>query len=205
VQCAAIVIPVRFVSQGFAVQTTSRELGSAGIEVRCKRPPKAGARVSMALYLPGGNKPEIAVGMVGSSDAQRGTFWADFLAIDAEARMRIEALVHRSPHDVRRIEVSFLSAREFVLEYARNLSRGGLFVEMANPPPLSTLLDVAIRLPDRGPVVRARAVVVHRVGADEAQQGGRVGAGVQFVGPAPEMHQRLDRYMAELADQSALS
>jgi hypothetical protein len=43
------------------------------------------------------------------------------------------------------------------------------------------------------------------VGADEAQQGGRVGAGVQFVGPAPEMHQRLDRYMAELADQSALS
>jgi uncharacterized protein (TIGR02266 family) len=203
VQCAAIVIPVRFVSQGLAVQSSSRELGSGGIEVRCKRPPKAGARVSMALYLPGGNKPEIAVGVVGSADAQRGTFWADFLAIDAEARLRIEALVQRAPQDVRRIEVSFLSSREFVLEYAHNLSQGGLFVEMANPPPLSTVLDVAIRLPDGGPVVRERAVVVHRVGAHEAQQGARLGAGVQFVGSAPELRQRLDRYMAQLSDQPA--
>jgi hypothetical protein len=46
-------------------------------------------------------------------------------------------------------------------------------------------------------------VVVHRVGAHEAQQGARLGAGVQFVGSAPELRQRLDRYMAQLSDQPA--
>src|SRR5437763_1062295 len=46
------VFPVRYVSEGVAVQTTSRELSPLGIAVRSLAPPQVGARVSMALYLP---------------------------------------------------------------------------------------------------------------------------------------------------------
>src|SRR5258708_20747854 len=61
---ASFVFPVRYVSEGVAVQTTSRELSPLGIAVRSLSPPQVGARVSMALYLPNTAIPEVAVGRV---------------------------------------------------------------------------------------------------------------------------------------------
>ena len=46
---ASFVFPVRYVSEGVAVQTTSRELSALGIAVRSLAPPHVGSRVSMAL------------------------------------------------------------------------------------------------------------------------------------------------------------
>ena len=92
----AIVFPVRYVADGVASQTTSRELSSLGIAVRSLAPPQVGARVSMALYLPLTAVPEVAIGRVSRSRA--GTpadagFWADFLVVDPQARMRISTLL----------------------------------------------------------------------------------------------------------------
>src|SRR3954464_8142402 len=107
---ASFVFPVRYVSEGVAVQTTSRELSALGIAVRSLAPPQVGARVSMALYLPNTAIPEVAIGRV--STARSGTpseagFWADFMVVDPNARMRISSLLttpeaeaanHRSFH-----------------------------------------------------------------------------------------------------------
>ncbi len=45
--------PVRFVSQGQSVQTTSRDLDEGSVFVRCVEPPEIGERVALRLYLAG--------------------------------------------------------------------------------------------------------------------------------------------------------
>src|SRR3954471_9419022 len=87
----SFVFPVRYVSEGVAVQTTSRELSPLGIAVRSLAPPQVGARVSMALYLPNTSVPEVAIGRV--ARAKAGTpgdagFWADFIVVDPQTRPR---------------------------------------------------------------------------------------------------------------------
>ena len=76
---ANFVFPVRYVSEGVAVQSTSRELSPLGIAVRSLAPPQVGARVSMALYLPNTSVPEVAIGRVanahGASEVQVALAW----------------------------------------------------------------------------------------------------------------------------------
>src|SRR5258708_8828177 len=93
---ASFVFPVRYVSEGVAVQTTSRELSPLGIAVRSLSPPQVGARVSMALYLPNAALPEVAIGRV--SVARSGAplesgVWADFIVVDPQSRLRISTLL----------------------------------------------------------------------------------------------------------------
>ena len=48
-EAAPMVFPVRYVSEGAAIQTTSRGLSSEGVAVRSLIPPRIGARVSLAV------------------------------------------------------------------------------------------------------------------------------------------------------------
>lgn len=205
---ASYVFPVRYVSEGVAVQTTSRELSPLGIAVRSLAPPRVGARVSMALYLPNTGVPEVAIGRV--SAAQSGApadsgFWADFIVVDPQARMRISNLL--SDHELRskqnraceriavRLAVRFRTAHEFVQEHAVNLSRGGVFIRSDDPPPLDTVVEVELQLPDLGVPVTSSSIVVNR----QAPGGSKVsGVGVQFVDASDSFRERIDRYMDSL-------
>jgi len=208
---APMVFPVRYVSEGVAIQTTSRELSALGIAVRSLSPPSVGARVSMALYLPNAAIPEVAIGRVARASAEapaQSGFWADFIVVDPQARMRIAHLLsardeHEGP-DLRtfdrfpvRLSVRFRTAQEFVDEHATNLSRGGIFIRSDDPPPVNSSVEVEISLPDGGAPVSSAGVVVHQVlpgGKKEA------GAGVQFVDASDAFRDRLDRYMASLSN-----
>lgn len=205
---ASYVFPVRYVSEGVAVQTTSRELSPLGIAVRSLAPPQVGARVSMALYLPNTGGPEVAIGRV--SAARSGVpadsgFWADFIVVDPQARMRISNLL--SDHDLRsrqhracervpvQLAVRFRTAHDFVQEHATNMSRGGIFIRTDDPPPLDTVVEVQLQLPDAGLPVSSAAIVVHR------QQPGSnklAGVGVQFVDASDSFRERIDRYLDTL-------
>jgi hypothetical protein len=44
---------------------------------------------------------------------------------------------------------------------ARNLSGGGMYVEMADPPPIGSVVTIHFRVPDGGEDVIARAEVKH--------------------------------------------
>ena len=172
---ASYVFPVRYVSEGVAVQTTSRELSPLGIMVRSLAPPQVGARVSMALYLPNTAIPEVAIGRVSRSrsgaPAESG-FWADFIVVDPQARMRISSLLaesdehetqHRTfPRIPVKLEIKFRTASEFVHQHAVNLSRGGVFIQTNDPPAVDTAVEVEVSLPDGGPAVTSAGIVVHR-------------------------------------------
>src|SRR2546422_8644785 len=95
------VFPVRYVSEGVAVQTTSRELSALGIAVRSLAPPQVGARVSMALYLPNTAVPEVAIARVARAKAgapREAGVWADFIVGHPQARMRISHLPSPPAH-----------------------------------------------------------------------------------------------------------
>jgi type IV pilus assembly protein PilZ len=202
------VFPVRYVSEGVAVQTTSRELSALGIAVRSLAPPQVGARVSMALYLPNTAVPEVAIGRV--ARAKAGTpgdagFWADFIVVDPEARMRISHLLSDRdqsdsnqrgfPRHAVTLAVRYRSARDFVLEHASNISRGGIFIQTDDPPPLDTVVQVELNLPNDPSPVTSNGIVVHR----QVAVGGKTpGVGVQFVDSGDDFRERIDRYMDSL-------
>ncbi len=208
---ASFVFPVRYVSEGVAVQTTSRELSALGIAVRSLAPPHVGARVSMALYLPNAAVPEVAVGRV--SRAKTGTpaesgFWADFIVVDPHARMRISHLLsdkdeqdgnHRSfPRFPVKLAVRFRTERDFVAEHALNLSRGGIFIRTDSPPEVDTAVEVEVQLPDGSAPALTNGIVVHR----QLPEPGKVaGVGVQFIDASDGFRERMDRYMETLGAQ----
>ena len=219
-EAARMVFPVRYVSEGAAIQTTSRGLSGEGVAVRSLVPPRLGARVSLALYLPGNPKPEVAVGVVAASARDRPVpagFWVQFTAIDTGARERISALVAekarqarelRAPRGFQRFHtqftVRFRTAREFVREHTQNISRGGVFIQTPSPPQIDEVITVQLELPDGGEPASTSGLVMHRVTPEEAEQQGTVpGIGVQFLDADDRFRDRIDRYVGQLGSASA--
>jgi len=230
-EIALIVFPVRFVAEGSAVETTSRALSCEEISVRCLQPPRLDARVSMALYLPGAGRPEVAVGQVCEACAEPlrpadAGFRARFLALDPEGRHRIEVLLEelersgpppeRATEEIQtntlrlyprvpvRFKVRFEEPLDFVTQYAENIARGGLFIETLDPPEIGRSVSAVLWLPDGGPPVSAATLVVHRVTLEDAQRTGETpGCGVQFLDTSDGFHARIDDCLAMLAGEIA--
>lgn len=98
-----------------------------------------------------------------------------------------------------RFAVRFASLRDFVLEYAANISAGGVFVRTDRPPELEAVVEVALELPGEGPPARAKAVVVHRVTQEEARARGLIaGAGVQFIDADDAFRERIDEALEHI-------
>jgi len=205
---AAIVFPIRFATGNVAVQTTTSALSEQGVLVRCLEPPPAGTALSMKLYLPGAREALNLDGVVRkhAKEGEEPGFWAEFVGAADKHRTQINEVIARrrraadakpigavalNPHEEGRrafprynvqFAVRFATVQDFVLEYAANISAGGVFVHTENPPPLKTVVQVEMELPGGGSAVPARGLVVHRVTPADAKQCGTVpGIGIQFV------------------------
>jgi uncharacterized protein (TIGR02266 family) len=221
-----IVFPIRFATGDIAVQTTTRELSERGVLVRCLEPPAAHTLISMKLYLPGAREPIQVEAVVRdpSTNGEEPGFWAEFVGPGDYQRARIgEVLARREragavpigaievkpqedprrafPRYKSRFAVRFATVQDFVLEYAANISAGGVFVHTENPPPLKTVVQVEMELPGSGRAVPARGMVVHRVTKEEAEQRGTLaGVGVQFMDADDEFRRRIDAAIAHILD-----
>jgi uncharacterized protein (TIGR02266 family) len=156
--------------------------------------------------------------------APEGGYWAEFVNLQESLRSGIANLLERRaraaaagpgapigafavarktpvvdprrafPRVEARFRVRFGNVQDFVLEYAANISAGGVFVETENPPELRSVVTVSMELPDGGTPVEAKGMVVHRVLPHEAKQRKTAaGAGVQFVDASDEFRERIDR------------
>jgi uncharacterized protein (TIGR02266 family) len=205
------VVPVRFAVGTQVVQATTGALSVECAFVRCLVPPRPGERISLRLYLAG----EAPLRMTATVRARTGRengmgFWADF-ELDRSAKARIAralGLIEQAarPIDRRatarypaRFAVRFRSVDEFKREYATNISAGGVFIRTEAPPEMSSVIDVELELPGGNPV-QGKALVVHRVSAEEAaRRNVEPGVGVQFVEADDRFRERIDRFVAELA------
>jgi uncharacterized protein (TIGR02266 family) len=223
---APMVFPIRFAAGDTAVQTTTRALTSSGVLVRCLEPPPAGTAVEMKLYLPGAREAvQVAAVVRSHSNGGEPGFWADFVNAGEKQKTQIGEVIARrervagavpigaiavQPHEdprrafprlKTRFAVRFANVQDFVLEYAANISAGGLFITTDNPPPLKSVVQVEMELPGGNGPVPARAIVVHRVTKQEAfQRGTQAGAGVQFMDADDEFRRRIDAAIAHILE-----
>jgi hypothetical protein len=212
----AMAFPVRFVTKGQSVQTTSRDLDEGSVFVRCVEPPEEGERVVLRLYLPGiaAGDPIQAVVRERLAEGREAGFRAVFqdlssitlgqirVALEtgaATATAGPEARAHAGenrrllPRYLDRFHV--LTGQHRERQDALNLSASGLFIETETPPPLDEIVQVILELPDGQPPAEAQAIVLRRVlpgGAEPA------GAGVQFIGADDAFRARLDGYLETL-------
>jgi uncharacterized protein (TIGR02266 family) len=221
---APLVFPIRFAAGEVAVQTTTRELSDSGVMVRCLEPPPEGTALEIRLYLPGAREAVLLAGVVREhSNGEEPGFWADFLEPGKAQLAQIEQVIARRerasgavpigaialhPHeDPRRafpryntrFAVRFADVQDFVLEYAANISAGGVFVHTENPPPLKSVVQVEMELPGGAGAVPASGLVVHRVTKKEAAERGTLpGVGVQFMNADDEFRRRMDEAIAHI-------
>jgi len=93
-----------------------------------------------------------------------------------------------------RFRVRFSTVQDFVLEYAANISAGGVFVETQNPPDLHAVVSVSMELPGGGDPVETKGLVVHRVTTEDARaKKTAAGMGVQFMEASDAFRERIDR------------
>jgi uncharacterized protein (TIGR02266 family) len=215
---APFVFPIRFATQNVAVQTTTLELSRQGVFVRCLEPPPTGTCIAMRLYLPGNREGVSAEGVIRelAPPGLEPGFWAEFSELADAGRTLIEEAIGRReraatakpigavdvqpaedprrsfPRYPARFAVRFATVQDFVLEYAANISAGGVFIETADPPPLKTVVRVEMELPGAGPVA-TRGLVVHRVTKEDAERRATLpGAGVQFLDADDHFRERID-------------
>ncbi|TMA26769.1 MAG: TIGR02266 family protein [Deltaproteobacteria bacterium] len=224
----ALVLPIRFATRTSAVQTTTRQLSRTSVFVCCLEPPEIGARLSMKLYLPGVREAVSAQAVVRevAGPGSEAGFWADFVDLgEAEAEYVAAAIDRREraaeakpigainlqpaedprrafPRVSARFAVRFATVQDFVLEYAANISAGGLFVETEDPPPLQSVVKVEMQLPGTSAPVQARGRVVHRVTKEQARKSGTSpGMGVQFVEATDEFREKIDAAIEHILEQ----
>jgi uncharacterized protein (TIGR02266 family) len=222
-----LVVPVRFSGGGLSMQTTTSRIGAEGVFVRSLVSPKEGSRLELSLSLPGSGRPLDAKGTVGPRDpkaAKESGFWVRFEELSDDARAFLDVLlrgrglagpgratrgeqtVHADkprayPRVPAKLRVGWTSARDFLVAYSENISRGGIFIATDNPPALREIVELSVELPDGLPPVKTRAEVVHSVSAAQARTTGRAaGAGLQFIDASDDFRQRLDACIAALSD-----
>jgi uncharacterized protein (TIGR02266 family) len=221
-----LVVPVRFTGGGLAMQTTSSRLGLEGVFVRCLVAPKEGASVDLTLTLPGATQPASVSGVVKERVAgSEPGFWVEFENLDAGTRALIEAALDPAramrapgskpppqpdqrprafPRVQTRLQVGWSTAKEFLVAYAENISRGGIFVATQNPPAVHEVVELLLELPDGQAPVKVNAEVVQCVPADVARATGRTpGAGLQFIGGDEDFRRRVDACIEHLLDQES--
>ena len=194
------IIPVRYVSGGVVVQTTSTSLSKDLIHVRSARPPRAGLVIGLQLYFPNVREVVRSTGLIAkTTEGPDSGFWAE-LADDKRSADQIAVLLarHRDTGDrgclrfpthlratIRRGEDSAADG------YITNISRSGAFVKVDPPPPLGSIVDLEFTTPG----VRGR----HTVLAYVVHVAERRGIGIQFIGGNDQFRSRLDEHIARLA------
>src|SRR2546430_14233393 len=156
------VIPVRYVSEGAVVQTTSTSLSKDLIHVRSVRPPRTGLVIGLQLYFPNVREVVRGIGLISETTADPNSgFWAE-LSDDKRSADGITALVARhrelgdrgcSRFDTRlRAPIRNGEGRTSV-GHITNISRSGAFLQLDSLPPAGNAIDLDFTIP----IARARA------------------------------------------------
>jgi hypothetical protein len=199
-----VVIPIRYVSGGKAVQTTSGALSTDLVFVRSLEPPQPGMPVDLKLYFPDAGTVDARTAVAGHATPEPDPgFWAEFLIEDADRR-RLADLLAGQGLSGNRVCQRFRTALPVRLqETARstsvgqivNLSRSGAFIELETLPKHGSSLRLDLELPGAGTHDSVDARVAH-VTEPRGETSG--GIGVQFTGANDGFRLRLDAYLARL-------
>ena len=104
------------------------------------------------------------------------------------------------------LKVRFKSATvdEFIEQYARDISRGGLFIKSKEPMPIGTLLKFEFQLKDESRLIHGVGRVVWKRDAAEAKgDEAPPGMGIKFIKMDPESRVTVERIVAQRGEAAA--
>jgi hypothetical protein len=219
-----VVLPVRFVSLEESLQTTTREITVDGAFIRCVEGPEPGTRIVLEVQFKAGTENAFAEVQSVENDSADPGFFARFVEPGAPFLDRVrETLVRARAGESAAKSTAELStsvgasrrassrfAEKLVVKlggrgthagvFASSISATGLFVLMPNPPPVDTILNLELELPDKLMPVLVQARVVRVLeAAQAASQRTAPGAGLVFMGGNDEFRTRYGAYLVAIS------
>jgi hypothetical protein len=219
-----VVLPVRFVSLEESLQSTTREITLDGVFVRCVEAPESGTRIVLEVQFKAGTQNAFAEVHSVENGAVDPGFFARFVEPGAPFLDQVrETLVRaRAGEEAAKATVELSTgvgasrrassrfAQTLVVKlggrgthagvFASSISATGLFVLMPNPPPVETILNLELELPDKRLPVPVQARVVRVLDAAQAaEQRTAPGAGLVFMGGNDEFRTRYGAYLGALS------
>ena len=187
--------PVQFHLDGVDHRERASALGGGGLFVKFKHPLTLDAgREITVQFRPAKHLPLIeAKAKVRNRVAAEGAA-IEFTEINPDHHRLLLQFIHNQLGKRRKHpRASFATQIEckecMTLAFARDISVGGMFVEIDEPMPVGTRLNLRFNLEAQEPITVATAEVTYQIG--------RMGMGVQFVDVAPEDLKRIQSYVAK--------
>lgn len=92
-----------------------------------------------------------------------------------------------------RLKVEYLSYDKFIIEYTKNVSKGGMFIATKSKLELGTMVDITLHIPGLEEPLKISCKVVHtkRFNVPEEDQG----VGVKFINIDSESRSKLIEFM----------
>jgi uncharacterized protein (TIGR02266 family) len=97
------------------------------------------------------------------------------------------------------IQVDERTSSMFTAGRVTNISRGGLFMETAEPLPIKAKIDLALQLPEIRTVLNVHGRVIWTYDIRRSNSQIMTGTGIKFEDMTPEQHQLLASYLARVA------
>ncbi len=184
-------LPALCFSEGATYQARVSTLGGGGLFLNLPQPLTPGTefcvRFRPARHLPTIEARAKVVYQLG--DQGIGIEFTDIRPEDRQVILRL--ILHRMGVERKYPRKPFVAQVEHdagaTLGFSRNLSVGGMFIEINEPPPEGSSLKLRFYLDDGGPIVTVAAEVRYVVKG--------LGMGVQFVDLPPADRSRIDVYV----------
>lgn len=202
-------VPVRFDSPEAFLEIYKRDLAGGTLFVPCDgAKPAIGSTVRLDLQVPGDVSPVKILARVLHHGDVAGPGYGTRVALSDVARKRLELAAQRlragvaspearyEPRVPATLQVAFDTGSEAVHARTQDISRGGAFIAIDNPPPLGTGVELRIDLPGRSEAVQVAAEVVRVVEPSSAgAKGSKPGFGLAFHDLSPEVRELIAAYV----------
>ncbi|MFW5921592.1 MAG: TIGR02266 family protein, partial [Polyangiales bacterium] len=101
------------------------------------------------------------------------------------------------------LKVRFKSATvdEFVEHYARDISRGGIFIKSKNPMAIGTLLKFEFQLKDESGLIHGVGRVVWKRDTEKSDEANPPGMGIKFIKMDPDSRALVQKIIEERGDE----
>ncbi len=104
------------------------------------------------------------------------------------------------------VEVRYKSIKDFLIEYSRNLSKGGFFMATPDPLPEGSKVRLQFYLPESSKEIKVLGKVIHTITRENGRQRNQEpGMGIRFTDFSPSKRKEIDEYIEGLFAEKDVS
>jgi c-di-GMP-binding flagellar brake protein YcgR len=186
-------IPVELESDAGTERTRASMLGGGGLFLGVAQEIPPGTEITVR-FRPAKHLPVISARTIVRYVVPEKGVGIEFTEIDPQHREMILRLIHHRMVERRQYPRAPLAtqvehAEGTQIGFSKDISVGGMFIELTKPVPVGSRLNLLFHLDDEADAVRAEAEVLYSVL--------KLGVGVRFLALNPADQSRIEAYVAQ--------